>query len=188
MYVKSPCPKSQRNNFAFDSIGLKLFSQICQDCNYFHQTRNKGRREILDNCGIMKYCYQQTNLGKFCLSKKKAVQHYDKHDFFLIFPCQYPDYELCQRISGQRQNPVSGEIYQRSQWDPNVIGKHKKEKDKDKEGEEGEEEEEEEQDKEEEEEEEEVNVANLQQVQNITMHFRQSRKKSDLLKYHHTML
>ncbi|NXI24050.1 KAD9 kinase, partial [Sterrhoptilus dennistouni] len=75
-----------------------------------------------------------------------------KPDVFINIKC--PDYELCQRISGQRQNPDSGEIYQRSQWDPNVIGKHKKEKDKDKEGEE-EEEEEEEQDKEEEEEEEE---------------------------------
>uniref|UniRef100_A0A8C3QRT6 Nucleoside-diphosphate kinase n=1 Tax=Cyanoderma ruficeps TaxID=181631 RepID=A0A8C3QRT6_9PASS len=73
-----------------------------------------------------------------------------KPDVFINIKC--PDYELCRRISGQRQNPDSGEIYQRSQWDPNVNGKRKKEKDQD---EEEEEEEEEEQDEEEEEEEEE---------------------------------
>ncbi|NWR00724.1 KAD9 kinase, partial [Paradoxornis webbianus] len=72
-----------------------------------------------------------------------------KPDVLISIKC--PDYELCQRISGQRQNPDSGEIYQRSQWDPNVIVKHKKEKDQD---EEEEEEEEEEQNEEEEEEEE----------------------------------
>ncbi|OWK59040.1 Adenylate kinase 9 [Lonchura striata] len=46
-------------------------------------------------------------------------------------PC--PDYELCQRISGQRQNPDSGVIYQRSQWDPKVTDKRKKEKAQDEE-------------------------------------------------------
>ncbi|NXI90953.1 KAD9 kinase, partial [Psophia crepitans] len=39
------------------------------------------------------------------------------------------DYDLCQRISGQRQHPDSGQVYQRNQWDPNIIEKHKKEKD-----------------------------------------------------------
>ncbi|NXR74879.1 KAD9 kinase, partial [Pycnonotus jocosus] len=73
-----------------------------------------------------------------------------KPDVLINIKC--PDYELCQRISGQRQNPDSGEICQRSQWDPEVIGKHKKEKDQD---EEEDEEEYEEQIEEEEEEEEE---------------------------------
>ncbi|NWX58893.1 KAD9 kinase, partial [Promerops cafer] len=75
-----------------------------------------------------------------------------KPDIMINIKC--PDYELCQRILGQRQNPNSGEIYQRSQWDPKVTDKPKKEKDQD---EEEDEEEEEEQD--EEGEEEEVNIA-----------------------------
>ncbi|NXW71273.1 KAD9 kinase, partial [Hirundo rustica] len=69
-----------------------------------------------------------------------------KPDVLINIKC--PDYELCQRISGQRQNPDSGEICQRSQWDPTVTGKHKKGQD-----EEEDEEEDEEQDEEEEEEE-----------------------------------
>ncbi|NWH93271.1 KAD9 kinase, partial [Aegithalos caudatus] len=73
-----------------------------------------------------------------------------KPDVFINIKC--PDYELCQRISGQRQNPDSGEIYQRSQWDPKVIDKRKKEKDQDEEEEEEEEEEQEEEEEEEEEE------------------------------------
>ncbi|NXF35835.1 KAD9 kinase, partial [Nyctibius bracteatus] len=51
-----------------------------------------------------------------------------KPDFLINIKC--PDYDLCQRISGQRQHPDSGQVYQRNQWDPNVIEKHKKEKDK----------------------------------------------------------
>ncbi|NXO65846.1 KAD9 kinase, partial [Phainopepla nitens] len=71
-----------------------------------------------------------------------------KPDILINIKCS--DYELCQRISGQRLNPILGEIYQRNQWDPKVTGKHKKEEDQDEE----EEEEEEEQDAEEEEDEE----------------------------------
>ncbi|KAK4824340.1 hypothetical protein QYF61_013675 [Mycteria americana] len=52
------------------------------------------------------------------------------------------DYDLCQRISGQRQHPDSGQVYQRNQWDPNVIEKHKKDKDQHEEDDEEQEEEE----------------------------------------------
>ncbi|NXE88653.1 KAD9 kinase, partial [Menura novaehollandiae] len=69
-----------------------------------------------------------------------------KPDILINIKC--PDHDLCQRISGQRQHPDSGEIYQRSQWDPKVLEKHKKEKDQheeeDEEEDEGQEEEEEE--------------------------------------------
>ncbi|KFW90848.1 Adenylate kinase 9, partial [Phalacrocorax carbo] len=51
-----------------------------------------------------------------------------KPDFLINIKCS--DYDLCQRISGQRQHPDSGQVYQRNQWDPNVIEKRKKEKDK----------------------------------------------------------
>ncbi|NXT40517.1 KAD9 kinase, partial [Pelecanoides urinatrix] len=50
-----------------------------------------------------------------------------KPDFLINIKCS--DYDLCKRISGQRQHPDSGQIYQRNQWDPNIIEKHKKEKD-----------------------------------------------------------
>ncbi|NWT83386.1 KAD9 kinase, partial [Lanius ludovicianus] len=70
-----------------------------------------------------------------------------KPDVLINIKC--PDYDLCQRISGLRQNPDSGEMYQRSQWDPKVTDKHKKEKHQD-------EEENEEEDEEQEEEEEET--------------------------------
>ncbi|NXU91052.1 KAD9 kinase, partial [Xiphorhynchus elegans] len=72
-----------------------------------------------------------------------------KPDFLISIKC--PDYDLCQRISGQRQHPESGLIYQRSQWDPKVIEKHKKEKNQDEEEEEEEDQEEEEEEDEDEE-------------------------------------
>ncbi|XP_032861593.2 adenylate kinase 9 isoform X3 [Tyto alba] len=67
-----------------------------------------------------------------------------KPDFLINIKCS--DYHLCQRISGQRQHPASGQVYQRNQWDPNIIEKHKKEKDQleEEDEEEGEEQEEEE--------------------------------------------
>ncbi|NXK97456.1 KAD9 kinase, partial [Formicarius rufipectus] len=69
-----------------------------------------------------------------------------KPDFLISIKC--PDYDLCQRISGQRQHPQSGQVFQKSQWDPKVIEKHKKEKNLAEEEDEEEEEEEEEEDEE----------------------------------------
>ncbi|KFQ02001.1 Adenylate kinase 9, partial [Haliaeetus albicilla] len=65
-----------------------------------------------------------------------------KPDFLINIKCS--DYDLCQRISGQKQHPDSGRVYQRNQWDPNVIEKHKKEKDQHEEESEEEDEEQEE--------------------------------------------
>ncbi|KAF1515911.1 Adenylate kinase 9, partial [Eudyptes moseleyi] len=65
-----------------------------------------------------------------------------KPDFLINIKCS--DYDLCQRISGQRQHPDSGQVYQRNQWDPNVIEKHKKEKEQHEEENEEEDEEQEE--------------------------------------------
>ncbi|KAM6280202.1 adenylate kinase 9 [Porphyrio hochstetteri] len=70
-----------------------------------------------------------------------------KPDFLINIKCS--DYDLCQRISGHRQHPDSGQIYQRNQWDPNIIEKHMKENNQ-------REEENEEEDEEQEEEEEEA--------------------------------
>nr|XP_020756598.1 adenylate kinase 9 [Odocoileus virginianus texanus] len=69
-----------------------------------------------------------------------------KPDIIINIKC--PDYDLCQRISGQRQHSSTGYIYTRDQWDPEVIeNRRKKKKEAQKEGkgeEEGEEEEEQE--------------------------------------------
>ncbi|KFQ28931.1 Adenylate kinase 9, partial [Mesitornis unicolor] len=70
-----------------------------------------------------------------------------KPDFLINIKCS--DYDLCQRIAGQRQHPASGQVYQRNQWDPNVIEKHKKKKDHYEEEHEEEEEEEEQEEREE---------------------------------------
>ncbi|NWV60697.1 KAD9 kinase, partial [Malurus elegans] len=64
-----------------------------------------------------------------------------KPDVLINIKC--PDYDLCQRISGQRQHPDSGELYQRSQWDPKAIEKRKRENQDEEEEEEDEEQEEE---------------------------------------------
>uniref|UniRef100_A0A8V0YMS8 Adenylate kinase 9 n=1 Tax=Gallus gallus TaxID=9031 RepID=A0A8V0YMS8_CHICK len=50
-----------------------------------------------------------------------------KPDFLINIKCS--DYDLCQRISGQRQRPDSGQVYQRNQWDPDLIEKQKKNSD-----------------------------------------------------------
>ncbi|NXM24153.1 KAD9 kinase, partial [Oxyruncus cristatus] len=65
-----------------------------------------------------------------------------KPDFLINIKC--PDHDLCQRISGQRQHPDSGQLYQRSQWDPKVTEKHKKDQNQHEEEDEEEEPEEEE--------------------------------------------
>uniref|UniRef100_A0A8C0IT72 Uncharacterized protein n=1 Tax=Chelonoidis abingdonii TaxID=106734 RepID=A0A8C0IT72_CHEAB len=70
-----------------------------------------------------------------------------KPNFLINLKC--PDYDLCQRLSGQRQHPDTGQIYQRNQWDPEIIDKRKKKRDQHK-GEDEEEEEEEEQEEEDE--------------------------------------
>ncbi|XP_005372594.1 PREDICTED: adenylate kinase 9 isoform X3 [Chinchilla lanigera] len=66
----------------------------------------------------------------------------------IIINIKCPDYDLCQRVSGQRQHSTTGHIYSRDQWDPEVIeSRRKKKKDAQKEGNievEGEEEEEQE--------------------------------------------
>nr|XP_035152378.2 adenylate kinase 9 isoform X2 [Callithrix jacchus] len=87
-----------------------------------------------------------------------------KPDIMINIKC--PDYDLCQRISGQRQHNTTGYIYSRDQWDPEVIEnqrKKKKEAQKDRKGEE-------EGEEEEEQEEEEAFIAEMQMVAEILHH------------------
>ncbi|XP_032507757.1 adenylate kinase 9 [Phocoena sinus] len=87
-----------------------------------------------------------------------------KPDIIINIKC--PDYDLCQRISGQRQHSRTGYIFTRDQWDPEVIENlRKKKKEAQKEGK-GEEEREEE----EEQEEEEAFIAEMQVVAEILQH------------------
>ncbi|XP_040852447.1 adenylate kinase 9-like [Ochotona curzoniae] len=87
-----------------------------------------------------------------------------KPDVIINIKC--PDYDLCQRISGQRQHSGTGYVYTRDHWDPAVIeSRRKKKKELHKEGkteDEGEEEEEQE--------EEEAFIAEMQMVAEILQH------------------
>ncbi|XP_058939170.1 adenylate kinase 9 [Kogia breviceps] len=86
-----------------------------------------------------------------------------KPDIIINIKC--PDYDLCQRISGQRQHSSTGYIFTRDQWDPEVIeSRRMKKKEAQKEGK-GEEEREEE-----EEQEEEAFIAEMQVVAEILHH------------------
>ncbi|XP_074189510.1 adenylate kinase 9 isoform X2 [Rhinolophus sinicus] len=87
-----------------------------------------------------------------------------KPDIIINIKCR--DFDLCQRVSGQRQHSATGHIYTRDQWDPEVIGnrrKRKREAQKEGKGEE-EGEEEEEQD------EEEAFIAEMQMVAEVLQH------------------
>ncbi|KAL7987849.1 hypothetical protein Chor_006768 [Crotalus horridus] len=49
-----------------------------------------------------------------------------KPDFLINIKC--PNNDLCQRITGQRQQPDTGHIFKREDWDPDIIEKRKKKK------------------------------------------------------------
>ncbi|CAK6446699.1 unnamed protein product [Pipistrellus nathusii] len=105
---------------------------------------------------------------------------YLKPDIIINIKC--PDYDLCQKVSGQRQHSTTGYIYTREQWDPEVIeSRRKKKKEAHKEGkgdEEGEEEEEQE--------EEEAFIAEMQVVAEILQHLVQ-RPEDYLENIEHTV-
>ncbi|XP_015990953.2 adenylate kinase 9 isoform X6 [Rousettus aegyptiacus] len=99
------------------------------------------------------------------LQQIELIRNLDlKPDIIINIKC--PDFDLCQRISGQRQHSTTGYIYTREQWDPEIIGnRRKKKRESHKEGK-GEEELEEE----EEQEEEEAIIAEMQMVAEILQH------------------
>ncbi|XP_030055056.1 adenylate kinase 9 [Microcaecilia unicolor] len=49
-----------------------------------------------------------------------------KPDFIINIKC--PDDDLCQRISGQKQSAETGRLYQREEWDPELLALQKKKK------------------------------------------------------------
>ncbi|NWT93513.1 KAD9 kinase, partial [Urocynchramus pylzowi] len=148
----------QKNIQQRSEYGLKCQKLLCQGESVPEELVTEMILQMIDESPeVAHYGYVLTGFPSLSEEYMTVPQQIEKirnlklkPDFLINIKC--PDYELCQRISGQKQNPYSGEIYQRSQWDTKVADKHKKEKDQDEEEDE-EEEEEEEQDKEEEEEE-----------------------------------
>ncbi|NWY98175.1 KAD9 kinase, partial [Loxia curvirostra] len=132
--------------------GLKCQKLLCDGQSIPEELVTKMILQMIESPEVAHYGYVLTGFPSLSEEYMTVPQQIEKirnlklkPDFLINIKC--PDHELCQRISGQRQNPDSGVIYQRSQWDPKVTDKRKKEKDQD---EEEEEEEEEEQDEEEE--------------------------------------
>ncbi|NXP57874.1 KAD9 kinase, partial [Chloropsis cyanopogon] len=146
----------QRNIQHGTEYGLECQKLLCQGQSIPEELVTEMILQMIDKSPeVAHYGYVLTgfpSLSEKYLSVPQQIEKIMnlkfKPDFLINIKC--PDYELCQRISGQRQDPDSGEIYQRSQWDPKVADKLKKENDQD---EEEDEEEDEKQDEEEEEEE-----------------------------------
>ncbi|XP_069090617.1 adenylate kinase 9 isoform X2 [Pleurodeles waltl] len=46
----------------------------------------------------------------------------------IIINIKCPDYDLNQRLSGLKQDPATGHVYQREQWDPIILEQNKKKK------------------------------------------------------------
>ncbi|NXR16744.1 KAD9 kinase, partial [Cinclus mexicanus] len=133
--------------------GIKCQELLCQGESIPEELVTEMILQKIESPEVAHFGYVLTGfpfLSEKCMTVPQQIEKITnlklKPDILINIKC--PDYELCQRISGQRQNPDSGEIYQRSQWDPKDIDKRKKEKDEDEE--EDEEEEDEEQDEEEE--------------------------------------
>ncbi|NXQ40639.1 KAD9 kinase, partial [Catharus fuscescens] len=134
--------------------GLKCQELLCQGETVPEELVTEMILQKIESPEVDHFGYVLTGfpfLSEKCMTVPQQIEKIMnlklKPDILINIKC--PDYELCQRISGQRQNPDSGEIYQRSQWDPKVIDKRKKDQD-----EEEDEEEDEDQDEEEDEEEE----------------------------------
>ncbi|NXO40482.1 KAD9 kinase, partial [Locustella ochotensis] len=140
--------------------GLKCQELLCQGQSIPEELVTEMILQKIESPEVAHFGYVLTGFPSLSEEYMTVAQQIEKlmtvklkPDVLINIKC--PDHELCQRISGQRQNPDSGEIYQRSQWDPEVIGKLKKKKGQ---NEEEDEEEDEEQDEEEEGEEAEVNI------------------------------
>uniref|UniRef100_A0A8C0X374 Uncharacterized protein n=1 Tax=Castor canadensis TaxID=51338 RepID=A0A8C0X374_CASCN len=126
--------------------------------------------EKLNSSEVSHFGYIITEIPSITQDTMSALQQVEliknlklKPDIIINIKC--PDYDLCQRISGQRQHNSTGYIYARDQWDPEIIeSRRKKKKDAPKEGKAEEEEEEEEQ------EEEEAFMAEMQMVAEIFQH------------------
>ncbi|NWW00081.1 KAD9 kinase, partial [Machaerirhynchus nigripectus] len=136
--------------------GLKCHELLCQGQSIPEELVTEMILQKIESPEVAHFGYVLTGFPSLSEEYMTIPQQIEKimnlklkPDVLINIKC--PDYELCQRISGLRQNPDSGEMYQRSQWDPKVTDKRKKEKDQDEEEDEEEDEEQEEEEEEEEE-------------------------------------
>ncbi|XP_043922739.1 adenylate kinase 9 [Protopterus annectens] len=92
-------------------------------------------------CGLPSLSEEYLKIPEQIELLKNLKLHFD---FIINIKC--PDYDLCQRLSGQRQHFETGRIYQRDEWDPELLQKKRNKMRGEEEEEEEEEEGEEEQD------------------------------------------
>ncbi|XP_054424615.1 adenylate kinase 9 [Pteronotus mesoamericanus] len=151
--------------------GVMLHSMLVSGQSIPEELVMKLMLEKLNSLEVSHLGYIITEIPSFSEDAMTTLQQIDliknlylKPDIIINIKC--PDYDLCQRVSGQRQHSVTGYIYTRDQWDPEIIeNRRKKKKEAQKEGK-GEEEGEEE----EEQEEEEAYIAEMQVVAEIIQH------------------
>ncbi|NXM77073.1 KAD9 kinase, partial [Serilophus lunatus] len=137
--------------------GLKCQELLCKGRSISEELVTEMILEKLESPQVAHYGYVLSGFPSLSEEYMTISQQIKKiknlklnPDFLIIIKC--PDYDLCQRISGQRLHLDSGQVYQRSEWDPKVIEKHKKEKDQHEDEDEEEDEEQEEEQVEEDEE------------------------------------
>ncbi|XP_060046846.1 adenylate kinase 9 [Erinaceus europaeus] len=151
--------------------GLMLQSLLVSGQSIPDELIIKMMLEKLSSTEVSHFGYIITEIPSFSEGALTTTQQIDllknlnlKPDIIINIKC--PDYDLCQRISGQRQHSSTGHIYTRDQWDPEIIeSRRKKKKDiqRDVKGEE-------EGEEEEEQEEEEAFIAEMQMVAEILQH------------------
>ncbi|XP_047415472.1 adenylate kinase 9 isoform X3 [Sciurus carolinensis] len=152
-------------------LGAMLQSMLLSGNSIPDELVTKLMLEKLNSLEVSHFGYIVTELPSLSEDAMTTLQQVEliknlklKPDVIINIKC--PDYDLCQRISGQRQHCSTGYVYTRDQWDPEVIGsRRRKKKDTHKYGkteEEGEEEEEQE--------EEEAFIAEMQMVAEILQH------------------
>ncbi|NWW70170.1 KAD9 kinase, partial [Climacteris rufus] len=139
----------QTNILQETEYGLKCQELLCKGQSISEELVTEMIFQKIESPEVAHFGYVLTgfpSLSEECMTVPQQIEKIMnlklKPDVLINIKC--PDYDLCQRISGQRQHPDSGEIYQRSEWDPNVTEKHKKKKDQDEEEDEEEDEGEEE--------------------------------------------
>ncbi|XP_062407393.1 adenylate kinase 9 [Sardina pilchardus] len=92
------------------------------------------------HCGYVLSCLP--SISEEYLSVQEQVELIRNLDLppDVIINIKCPDWDLMQRVSGQRQHPLTGRVFQREQWDPDKRVLKKRHSDQDEEPEEEEEE------------------------------------------------
>ncbi|NWV03779.1 KAD9 kinase, partial [Ptilonorhynchus violaceus] len=135
--------------------GLKCQELLCKGQSISEELVTEMILQKIESPEVAHFGYVLTGFPSLSEEYRTVSQQIEKimnlklkPDVMINIKC--PDYDLCRRIAGQRQDPHSGELYQRSQWDPKVTEKQKEEKDQDEEEGEGEDEGQEEEEEEDE--------------------------------------